>query len=97
MSYNYQRISVRPDLGVEFFQASQTTEDYIQTTYKDTGIFVSKDVTYQDGGLIQTMACVFLTQPDWVDFVADPIVAAMIDDRKVYETANGIFSERVEG
>jgi hypothetical protein len=94
MAYEYQLVSVRPGLNVEFFQPSQTVKDYIQTTYKNTGKF-SDSVVLDDNDLIQIKNITFTDFATWQEFAADPIITDMVTERSLYNLQNGITLEKI--
>ena len=79
-------------IAVPYFAATTQQQEYIDTTYKNTGKIVSQDTDLSIDGLSQTINTVWLNDAVLEEFNADPIIIQYHADRASYNEQQGIMS-----
>ena len=96
MSYKTTRTALRIDASVPFYEDQlgvHEAVDYIQTTYKDTGKFLSKTVTVSDNDKLSTTEVVWDSVNSWMEFISDTyLIENFFTPLRAYEVVNNIIS-----
>ena len=86
----------RPNTTVKFHKPDSEFSAYIKQTYVDTGKRVYRSKTLSEDGLTLTLITVWRDLAAHDEFVADSMVQAGVETRKVHNTARGIQNTNVE-
>jgi len=65
--------------------------DHIQTTYKDTGKFISAIHTFSNNSTIQTSVLLFASEADFIEYRNDPTLGAWMTALRDHRVAHNIL------
>jgi len=85
-------INIRTSATIPWYTLSEEVHDRRQSAYMDTGKIVSRTEEETDENLTRTITTVFRAQEDFDEYTSDPIIVAMLQDRRQYNNANEILS-----
>jgi len=91
MSFKYTITSIRSDTSIPFWEFPTDIQEYINTTYKNTGEFQDRVITISEDECIQTINSTWISKSAWVPFRDDPILVPMWGDRTQYNFKHDIL------
>ena len=93
------RKQIRPNIEVEFFNASKCSavtlevKDYLDNQYKRTGKMISSDTVFTENGLESITTIVWDSRDSFLEYLCDPIIADGLNEHsKLYNKKHNIKS-----
>ena len=84
-------IQVRPNTGVDWYEATDSAKAYIQTNYKDTGKITNSADSVSGDGLTKTTTVTYNNTDSVTEFLYDDTVRSdFIIARRNYNNSNNI-------
>lgn len=84
----------RPNTNVDFFVSGQEFADMYRNKYLSTGKLIESRSELTNNGLTAVLTAVWRTRADFAEFLDEPLLLAMKEDRQIHMDANGITSEQ---
>ena len=91
MSFKYTITSFRSDTAIPFWEFPVEIQEYINTTYKNTGEFQDRTIIISEDEYVQTINATWTSKSAWEPFRADPILIPMWSARHQYNTRHDIL------